>query len=390
VPRISRQLAKQMKGQQASTRYVEFMLLVELVRALNGQGFTEEHFALFVRPLAAALTSTKEHTQYLSLSQATTGTVSVLKIEALNFVQQLLRYAPLSVFSNQLNQLVGPLCTATNDSFYKVSAHAIHVCGKLLVMIMSDGELANANKEHIEQLYSAILEHSRTFDADQEVRERAIVALGSVCADPNNQIDPTAALEVLFERCNNEGTQVVALNALRSIASSKRTVGADIIKNAIWGKTMDIIKLTRASHRTTKLAAFECILSFGTHHPDCISEQYLAEIMVSCRPLISENDLQLLPLALNCVTMVANRSPSDDIKRNIQVILKESIPLITSPLVQGAALDALSKLYAASVKCGLISLSGVTSAIFEHMSRVDHLVNTETVEGTKKQVSVKL
>lgn len=84
---------------------------------------------------------------------------------------------------------------------------------------------------------------------------------------------------------------------------------------------------------------------YGEH----ISTASFSRLLSELKPLISDSDLHLLPLALKTVQSILSLSPEsiNEVKLHITPSLFE---LIQSPLLQGAALDSLLNLFAAFAK----------------------------------------
>lgn len=93
------------------------------------------------------------------------------------------------------------------------------------------------------------------------------------------------------------------------------------------------------------LTVLFCSFRFGQHIPAKSFSALLGEL----KPLISDADLHLLPLALKNVECILKISPAsvNDVKT---FILSSLFHLIESPLLQGSALEALLSMFAAFAK----------------------------------------
>jgi cullin-associated NEDD8-dissociated protein 1 len=241
-----------------------------LVQALNESNLTAEQLGLFIPVLTETLSSGGSSSDQLSQPQHATSSqqlgssASNLKIEAITFLRQIVRHLPLPVFIVYLDKIIPALCAATNDRFYKISAEALRTCGDLVMAITKD----TTPPASVEYIFPVILQHARTLDADQEVRENAVNTLGIICARASQSILLADALAVLFERCNNEGTQVVSLRALRTIVQADANgsaVNANtqiIIQQNIEKGAHDIVRLVRTGRRPTKIVALSAMTTF--------------------------------------------------------------------------------------------------------------------------------
>ncbi|KAI9599345.1 armadillo-type protein [Syncephalis fuscata] len=390
IPRICQRLAKQMRGKSktitAATRQTGFSLLANLVQVLHQSSLTSEQFELFVPVLTETLTfgasgDQQYQTQHATSSQQLSSSASSLKIEAILFLRQVVRHLPLSVFAAHLVTLVPALCSATHDRFYKISAEAIRTCGDLVVAMTLAESPADVS---IDAIYDAVQSHARTLDADQEVRERSVDALGILCARASKQIPLSDALAILLERCGNEGTQVAALRALRSTVQSDTATDAKvqpIIQQVVGQGARNIVRLVRTGRRPTKIGALSCIVAFIEVYGDNIPREQYVELIDACRLLINDDDLQLLPLALNCTAAIVMR------KTDLWSLVNSDITvyahrLVVSPLVQGSPLEALTRFYAAMAKAN----PAQSVELFDHLFTLCTSNTQSTAAATSKQV----
>jgi cullin-associated NEDD8-dissociated protein 1 len=114
---------------------------------------------------------------------------------------------------------------------------------------------------------------------------------------------------------------------------------------------------------------------------DVIPKEQYVELIVGCRTLITDDDLQLLPLALNCVSTIVKRDHSfytqvnNDITSNIY-------KLILSPLVQGSALEALVDYYVVMANAN----PQQSNELFDHLFTLCASQTRPTAVSVSKQV----
>ncbi|KAI9236724.1 MAG: putative tip120 [Podila humilis] len=353
VPRLTKNLAKQMLSKSMQTRQSGFVLLKELVTVLKGG--LETSFMLFVPSVEQSL-STASHTDHHHL-----GTNSNLKIEALGFLRSLFRTHSPEVFQKQLDHLCPPVISAIQDKFYKISSEALVCCMELIKVVRhmsfddeaqkySYSALDPEAKPYILKIYDVILQRVSTADADQEVKERSILCLGVLLSRIGDELKPQLAvcLPLLLEKIQNELTRLMAVKTLSQIVESPVCADADI-KDSILLAVPEIASLLRKSNRPLKVASLHfldvAIRRFGKVLPANTYNELLAEL----KPLISEEDLHLLPLGLTSIVSVLHSNPS-----SFGIVKQEILPsvlrLVRSPLIQGQALDSLLALFAALVR----------------------------------------
>jgi hypothetical protein len=106
------------------------------------------------------------------------------------------------------------------------------------------------------------------------------------------------------------------------------------------------------------------ILIFGFRFGQSFSSESVHNIMSELKPLISDADLHLLPLALSNAVAILETNP-----QSVESIKVEVLPvvfqLVQSPLIQGSALAGLLKLFAAIGK----------ASPSDYGSLIQHLIN---------------
>lgn len=102
------------------------------------------------------------------------------------------------------------------------------------------------------------------------------------------------------------------------------------------------------------------LLRFGKVLPASTYDELLNEL----KPLISEEDLHLLPLGLTSVVSILHANPA-----SVTVVKQEILPsvllLVKSPLIQGQALDSLLALFAALVRTNDKEFQNLVSGLLE-------------------------
>ncbi|CAH1761071.1 7689_t:CDS:10 [Entrophospora sp. SA101] len=345
VPRLSRNLHKQLLSKSIITKQTGFILLRELITVLNGG--LENHLDYFVPAIETSLSTPLDSSHHHHIS-----TNSNLKIETLSFLRQLFKVHPAQVFHPHLTRLCPPIIASVEDKFYKITSEAFLVCIELIKVIrpieyQEDAKTYNVQpldptfKSYILDIYNVTKSRLSTTDADQEVKERSIVCLGVLISQAGDNLknELKICMPILLDRLRNEVTRLTTVKTFTSIADSPVCKGQEV-KTAVVGAINEVAVLLRKSHRQLKVASLVCLEVFIRRYGNDLGSDSYTRVLEELTPLISDQDLHLLPLALNTVVSVMRSSPS-----SLDTIYKDILPsvfrLVQSTLVQGAALDSL-------------------------------------------------
>ncbi|KAG2206299.1 hypothetical protein INT47_007313 [Mucor saturninus] len=352
VPKLCRALSKQIGSKSTQTRQIGFHLLRELVVVLHG-GLADQ-IDLFVPVIEASLSNPAADQQQVASS-------SNLKIEILYFLRLFFRYHNAQSIQPYISRLAPAVIKAVSDKFYKISSEAFLVCIELIKAIRpiyvdpktSGYQISTIANEHIvfiNEIYQITLQVLNTSDADQEVKERSIMCLGTLLTQVSDvlQDKQTQAYDVLLERLNNEVTRLISVKTLTIVSQSPVAAG-DALLRCVLVAVDELSLLLRKSNRPLRIASLECLTILVNRFGEHISTASFSRLLSELKPLISDTDLHLLPLALKTVQSILSLSPAsiNEVKLYITPSLFE---LIRSPLLQGAALDSLLNLFAAFAK----------------------------------------
>ncbi|KAI9103255.1 armadillo-type protein [Phlyctochytrium arcticum] len=367
VPRLAKALGKQLNGKSLQTRQMGFTLLQELVRVLDGG--LEDHIGLFVPTIEQSLkgSTSGAHAKITSPN---------LKIELLEFLRILFATHEPEVFHPYLNRLVPAILVAAQDKFYKITAEALSVFVSLVRVIrpITYGDAGKSYQikpigsdellAHMQSLYKTAFERLQSPDIDLEVKERAIMALGVIISQagdllPGEQIRGVA-FPLLVDRLKNELTRLTTVRVITSIAESPladteakqnislQTVLPDIIP--------EIASYLRKSHRQLRVASLQSLETIIRRYSKQIAPDVYPNILNDVRPLLSDSDLHILPLAMSLICVIINNGPSKEIISTVRRdVLPEVVKLVLeSPHLVGAGpgLEALLQVWRCVVRTG--------------------------------------
>ncbi|CAO0798288.1 unnamed protein product [Mucor circinelloides] len=376
VPKISRALAKQLSAKSTQTRQIGFHLLRELIVVLHGG--LDDQIELFFPAIEASLSNmASEQQQHASSSN--------LKIEILYFLRLFFHNRLTENISAMIDRLAPAVIKSVSDRFYKITSEAFLVCIELIKVIRpihrqqddqyQIADIALENVKYINQIYEVTLNVLNTSDADQEVKERSIMCLGTLLAQVGDvlQSQQRQAWDVLLERLRNEVTRLISIKTLNVVSQSPIAAGEEL-QRCVLVAVEDISLLLRKSNRPLRIASLEClnvlVNRFGQH----ISAKSYSTLLHELKPLISDSDLHLLPLALKTVESILSLSPGS-VNEVKSFILPSLFQLMESPLLQGSSLDSLLSMFAAFAKASPADYQALVHGL------VDPLLSAKTSGG---------
>ncbi|KAJ3020912.1 Cullin-associated NEDD8-dissociated protein 1 [Thoreauomyces humboldtii] len=369
VPRLSKALAKELKGKSILTRQAGFGLLREVVRVLNGG--LDAQLGLFIPSIELSLSNLNAG----HLTKASTN--SNLKIEILEFLRLLFTTHEPELFHRYLSKLIPPIMSAAEDKFYKITSEALAVTVELVKIIRPipyDEEskqyavqpLASPQfREYLQSIYDTTLKRLKAADVDLEVKEHSIVALSGLISQagdllPSDQIT-TVVIPLLIERLKNELTRLTTVRVLKSIADSplfenQASTGAIDLTPILPEAMSELTSYLRKSHRQLRVASLQCLETLIRRYGKHLASGTFSSILSEVRPLLNDPDLHILPLAMAVICIVVYSGPSAEvlpiIKGDVQPQLVKMI--LDSPhlVASGTGLDALLKVWQAIVRTG--------------------------------------
>lgn len=315
-----------------------------------------------------------------------------LKLEALSLVRLLVSTSPATAFGKHLNALFPLVAEATTDQYFKgncatnqscffhhlttfplitVVSEALRLCS---AMVVAAG--ATNQPDFVVKVYGCVKPQMQALDIDQAVKEAAIAATALVVATIGAKTpDLSEVLKTLSERLNNEITRQAAVNAVCVISDSKlpefKLVLADSVRK--------LASFLRKANRSLKTTSIHSLSSLVTNYGATPEFKGLYDVIIEeLSKQVSESDLHLSQLALSLAARVLEVEPASAVsvkdKLYPQVLL-----LIQSSLLQGQALDALTRLYAQLVR------SQGTTKVFTFREMLDSLLNLSSGGKLVKQ-----
>ncbi|VAH40601.1 unnamed protein product [Triticum turgidum subsp. durum] len=349
VPKVVKSINRQLREKSIKTKVGAFSVLKELVVVLPD--CLADQFGSLVPGIEKALNDK--------------SSTSNLKIEALAFTRIVMASHSPSVFHPYIQALSGPILSAIGDRYYKVTAEALRVCGELVRVLRPNFEAPSIDfRPYIIPIYKAILARLANQDQDQEVKECAISCMSLVIATFGDglQRELPSCLPILVDRMGNEITRLTAVKAFAVIANSPLRIDLScVLDHVVSELTAFLRKANRALRQATLGTLNSLVVTYGSQIGSSSYETILAELST----LISDVDLHMAALALElCCTIMVDRSSVKNVGLAVKhKVLPEALTLIRSALLQGQALQALQKFFAALVQSANISFETLLNSL---------------------------
>ncbi|KAG9252164.1 armadillo-type protein [Emericellopsis atlantica] len=231
VPSIIKAATKHLKGKAVPTKQAIIRLLDDTVSVQRG-GLTD-HLSAVIGPVVEAAKASGSGTVASAAggtSTSASATPSTLKVEALRLISDIAKTHSSASLQAYLPDIVAGVKVAVQDRFYKISSEAIRTIEELIKATTpprAKGTSQN-HKTEINALFDIVMERSSSNDADAEVRQRALHALGVLVSRTSTGEGDTllatdkrnAALAVVQERLKNETSRLAAVRAVDQVAAT--------------------------------------------------------------------------------------------------------------------------------------------------------------------------
>ncbi|KAH9216107.1 putative Cullin-associated NEDD8-dissociated protein 1 [Leptodontidium sp. 2 PMI_412] len=346
-PLLIKATTKLLRGNSIPTKQALIKLLDDVVSVQNGG--LSEYFGQIVDPLIDAVKTTSGTTSssaMISSGGAASATSNTLRIAALHLIGDIAQTHSSSVLQPYLPKIIPGVVSAVNEKYYKISSEAIGTVEQLIKALTPPRSRSAHEKSDLQQLYKVIVSRVSANDADLEVRQRAIQALGILLARTAGSegsallstADRTSALDLLNERLKNETTRLAAVHAIDTVAaltSSKDQLQPKWIREVSLELSAQLRKANRSLRGASLAALKNLVVAPATRSAlDAVTIQGLVSALL---PLLTTADLHLLGPALIVLSALVADSPELVVTDQLNSGLCQ---LLTAPL-GGAVLDAI-------------------------------------------------
>ncbi|PHH60243.1 hypothetical protein CDD81_1943 [Ophiocordyceps australis] len=310
TPSILKAAVKHLKGRTVPTKQAIINMLDDLVSVQRG-GLSENAGEVInlVAEEARNAGATSVSSHLAAAGGAASATVSTLRIAALRLISDICKTHSSSLLKPHLAKMVDAVTVAVHDKFYKISSEAIRTVEELIKTITPPRSRNSGveYKQELEKLFQVIVDKGSASDADAEVRERAIHALGIVVSRTSSGEGVVllsaekrhAALDVLRDRLKNETTRLAAVRAIDNVAALAVTPG-QLKPEWVQDVALELSAQLRKSNRTLRGSSIIALkhLVVSPAAKDVIEPETVKGIVSALLPAITNSDTHLLGPAL--------------------------------------------------------------------------------------------
>ncbi|KAA8573094.1 hypothetical protein EYC84_003621 [Monilinia fructicola] len=364
TPSIVKAIVRLLKTSSIPTKQALINLLDGMVSVQVG-GLTE-HFSQLVDPIIDSIkTPSGSSSTAITSGAAASATANTLRIAALKLLSDISQTHSSSVLQPYLPKIIPCVSSAVHDRFYKISSEAIGTVEQLVKALTPprSKSIKPNQQEEILSLYQVIIDRVSATDADVEVRQRAIHALGillartaspeglSLLTDSNRN----AALRMLSDRLKNETTRLAAVRAIDTIAvgSLEISSAAKDQMQAPWIRdvSLELASQLRKANRSLRGASLGALknLILSPSARSSLDAPTIQGLIDALLPLLTTVDLHLLGPAL----LVLAKLVTDDAGLVVTDQLNSALCGLLTSTLGGAVLDAVLLLVANIGKQGV-------------------------------------
>ncbi|KAG5928031.1 hypothetical protein E4U42_001377 [Claviceps africana] len=317
-PNIFKASIQQLKGKAVPTKQSIINLLDDIV--LVQSGGLASFFAELIGPILEAAKSSGPGAVASSLAAAggsASATPSTLRVATLRLMSDIFKTHSSSILQPYLTRIVAGVTAAVHDRFYKISSEAIKTSEELIKAITPTGPRQSdfEYKSELQSLYQVITDICTANDADAEVRQRAIHALGVLVARTLAEdaaslssagIDLQKALDILRDRLKNETTRLAAVRAIDNVAvfaTRPEQLDNAWVQEVCVELSGQLRKANRALRGSSASALKHLILSPAAR--DRLEKPTVEVVVSALMPAVTNIDTHLLSPALSILASLA-------------------------------------------------------------------------------------
>ena len=342
-PAIIRGVAKLMKQSSIPTKQAAITVLFNLV--LVQHGGLSDSLGKIVDPIVDVIKPASAHTGTYS-SGAALG--SKLRIDALQLIGAICETHSPKTISPHIGQIIPGVINAAKDKQYKISSEAIYAVESIIKALTpprSTG-MEQQHRDFLLMLYDIIISRTLAIDADLEVRQRAIHALGVFLArtfglNVLSTAQKSSALNVLQDRLKNETTRLSAVQAVDMVCAFAKEKG-DLLSDWVRNVALELGAQLRKADRVLRGSSLAALKNLTTNSVVLLllDDKTVSRLSAMLLPLLTPSDLNLLGLALIIFAKLVNRSPRIVVDDRLNSALCEAV---LSPL-SGAIMENFLRL----------------------------------------------
>ena len=348
-PAIVRGVSKLLKQNSIPTKQASITLLRDLV--LVQKGGLSDVLGKIIEPLLDAIKSLGAGaTSSASALVGGGGTVasgSKMRIDALQLISAICDTHSSKVVAPYIEAIVPSIVTAIKDKYYKVSSEAL-LAIESLIKILTPPRSAGSEQQrklHVGSIYDPISARAVASDADLEVRQRALHALGVLLARTSGSVNAklltaankSKALSILQDRLKNETTRLFAVKAVDLVVASA-VDQSDVQPTWAQGVALELGAQMRKADRGLRGASLAALRNFVSNPVTlaALDDNTVYTLAGMLLPLISLKDLNLLGPAMSILGKLVKRCP----KKVVDAPLIQALCIVMFSPLGGGVLDS--------------------------------------------------
>ena len=347
-PAIVGGLAKLLKQNSVPTKQMAISMLRDLV--LVEHGSLTESLNKIMDPLVDAVRSTGAASAGLasaSVGGATATSGGKMRIETLQLISAICDTHSSKVVAPHVKNIVSSIVTTIQDRNYKISSEAL-MAVESVIKVLTPPRSAGTEQQRISflgDIYNAVQSRAAATDADLEVRQRAIHALGVLLArtsgSTNAKFLPAhakdKALGTLQDRLKNETTRLSAVRAVDLVLASA-VDESDLQPAWVQSVTLELGAQLRKADRTLRGSSLSALRSFASNSVALakVDNRTVYSLSGTLLPVINAQDLGLLGPAMSVLGRLVKRDPKKVVDGDLNTALWR---VLLAPL-GGSALES--------------------------------------------------
>lgn len=344
---IIKETNKLLKSSSIPTKQALITLLDDMIAVQSGG--LSEYLAQLVDPIIDAIkTSSGIASSTMTVGGAASATATTLRIAALRLIGNICKTHSSSVLQPHLPKIIPAVVAAVNDKYYKISSEAIGTVEQFIKALSPprSRSFEQSHSAEFQKLYQVVVNRVTANDADAEVRQRAIHALGILLARTAGKdgssllsaVDRTSALDNLNDRLKNETTRLAAVRAIDTVAAlttSKDQLQPQWIREVSIELSAQLRKANRSLRGASLGALKNLVLSPAAR--SSLDATTIKGLTSALYPLLTASDLHLLGPAL----LVLAALVLDDARLVVTEELNIALCGLLTASLSGSVLDAV-------------------------------------------------
>lgn len=352
---IVKSSTKLLKGKSIPTKQATMNLLDDLI--LVQQGGLSDYLDQIIDLIIDAVKTTAASSASTSLSGsggAASATPATLRVAALKFLGDIAKTHSSSLLQPHLSKIVSGVVGAVNDRFYKISSQAIVTVEEIGKAITPPRSRMTAQKykPELSELYDVIVEKASAVDADTEVRQKAIHALGTLLARTSGDAEGASllssdrrdkGLSIIADRLKNETTRLAAVRAIEEISAHP---AASFDTEWVRGVTLELSAQVRKANRALRGSSIQALkhLSLSPAGQEALDQKTTQILVEALLPIITNADSHLHGSTFRILASLVKVDPSGVVTASFNTAICEFVQQNVVAAVMDPLLDLVAQI----------------------------------------------